>query len=61
MTIDQILSDLEDKAFCRSVTLQELTKMEQIILENDCTELLNDFSLRLEMDLNEDMEIVGGH
>jgi hypothetical protein len=66
MTIDEILSDLENKVFCRAATILELTKMEQITLENDCTELLNkllaainkqclrNFSLRLEMEANDD-------
>jgi hypothetical protein len=73
MTIDEILSDLENKVFCRAATIHELTKVEQITLENDCTELLNkllvainkqclrNFSLRLEMEANDDnMEILGG-
>jgi hypothetical protein len=74
MTIDEILFDLGNKVFYRAATLQELTKVEQMDLENDCTELLKklvaavnkrclrNFSLTLEMDVNEDddIEILGG-
>jgi hypothetical protein len=73
MTIDEILSDLENKVFHRSVTLQESPKAEHVILENECTEFLTrllaflnkrclrNFSLRLEMEVKDNnMEFLGG-
>ncbi len=75
MTTYEVLSDLENKVFSRATAIHELTKAEQIILilENDCTELLNkllaainkqclrNFSLRLETEVNDDnMETLGG-
>jgi hypothetical protein len=71
MTLDEILSDLQNKVFCRSADIREFTKVEQILLENECTELLKkllsainkrclrNFSLRIEMDVND--ETLGGH
>jgi hypothetical protein len=73
MTIDEILSDLENKVFSRAANLQELTKVEQSILENEFTELvkelldavnklcLRNFSLGLKMEVNDDIESLGGH
>jgi hypothetical protein len=66
MTLDEILSDLENKVFFRATAIHELTKVEQVVLENDCTEILKkllvvinkqclrNFSLRLEMDPDKD-------
>jgi hypothetical protein len=73
MTTNEILLDLENKVFCRAADIRELTKVEQIILENECTKLmkkllavinkrcLRNFSLRLEIDANDDIETLGGH
>jgi hypothetical protein len=73
MTIDEILSDLANKVFYRAAAIRELTKVEQIALENECTEFLTrllaflnkrclrNFSLRLEMEVKDNnMEILGG-
>lgn len=49
MTLDEILSDLQNKVFCRSADISEFTKVEQILLE----------ALRIEMDVND--ETLGGH
>jgi hypothetical protein len=70
MTINEILLDLENKVFPRADTIQESTKVEQVIFEKYCTKLLTrlltaknkrcltNFSLRLEMD---DVVTLGGH
>jgi hypothetical protein len=62
MADNETLTDLQYKILCRAATIQKLTEVEQINLENKCTELvknlvdygnkhyLKSFALRLEME-----------
>jgi anti-sigma regulatory factor (Ser/Thr protein kinase) len=62
MTDNETLADLQYKILRRAATIQKLTEVEQINLENKCTELvknlvdygnkhyLKSFALRLEME-----------
>jgi hypothetical protein len=73
MTTDEILSDLENKVFHKAATaIRKLTKVEQLNLETWWTDFiqnqvdfgnkhyLRNFSLRLEMEVNDDnMETLG--
>jgi hypothetical protein len=73
MTTDEILSDLENKVFHKAATaIRKLTEVEQLNLETWWTDFiqnqvdfgnkhyLRNFSLRLEMEVNDDnMETLG--
>jgi hypothetical protein len=62
MADNETLTDLQYKILCRAATIQKLTEVEQINLENEWTELLitlvqfgnrsylRSFALRLEME-----------
>jgi hypothetical protein len=76
MTTDiETLAELQNKVFRRAAAIRKLTAVEQINMENDWTEFvkklvdfgnkryLRNYSLGLKMEVNEDddMEIIGGH
>jgi hypothetical protein len=73
MTIDEILSDLENKVFCRAATIRKLTEVEQINLETQWIAFiqnlldfgnkryLRNYSLALGMEVNEDYDNCENH
>ena len=62
MTNNEIMADLQNKILRRATKIQKLTEVEQINLENECTEFLKNlvgyvnthylrsYALRLEME-----------